>query len=149
MNKSLVLALVAVAALLSGCAQMSIDIMSRADGRVYHGMAQKTAPGTGTVSMNVAGVQYTGRYSRTSSEQYMSFVNAYAQNNLGGYANAYGTATTFGSNISIMALLASSDGGGMRCAVQGDQFSGTGGGICIDSRNNVYDAIYRWSGGLL
>jgi hypothetical protein len=36
----------------------------------------------------------------------------------------------------------------MRCALNGDRMSATGGGICVDAKNNVYDIIYQKSGGL-
>lgn len=125
-----------------------MDLMSRSEGKVYHGLIQKTGDGQGTVTMNIAGVDYTGSYSRTSSEQYTSFVGSYARNNKGGAASAFGSGTTFGSNISLMAILSSPQGDGMRCAMQGDRSSGTGGGICVDTKNNTFDAIYHWSGGI-
>ena len=125
-----------------------MDIMSRSDGKIYHGMIHKTGEGQGTATMNIAGVEYTGRFARTSSEQYTSFVGTYARNNQGGAAGAVGSGTTFGSNMTFLGILSSPQGDGMRCALQGDRMSGTGGGICVDSKNNVFDVIYHWSGGL-
>jgi len=108
----------------------------------------ETKGGQGTVKIAIAGVDYSGTYARTSSEQYTSFVNSYAHDNRGNSATASGIGSFFGSNITLMAILTSSSGKGLRCALQGDRSSGTGGGICVDAKNNVYDITYNISGGL-
>lgn len=143
-----ILAFIAVCVSLGGCARATMQIMSRSEGTVHQGLIQRTGEGQGTMTMTIAGVEYSGRYSRTSSEQYTSFVGGYAKTRSGGLASTFGTATTFGSNISLMAILSSPSGEGMRCAMQGDRMSGTGGGICVDNKTNTYDVIYHWSGGV-
>lgn len=133
---------------LTGCAlQAAMQIMSRSDGKVYQGVIQRTGDGQGTLTMKIAGVEYSGRYSRTTGEQYTSFVSGFARTSTGGFASTLGVGTTVGGNQSLMAILSSPNGDGMRCAMQGDRMSGTGGGICVDSKNNTFDVIYNYSGG--
>jgi hypothetical protein len=92
--------------------------------------------------VTIEGLDYSGRLVRTSSEQYTSFVNSFAFNNKGKSANAFGTGTTIGSNVAVMGVLSSGKGESIRCAMQGDRMSATGGGVCVDNKNNMYDVIY-------
>lgn len=134
--------------LLSGCASFDMQIMSRSDGKVYHGVAQRTGNGRGTATMDIAGIVYTGTFARTSSQEYLSFVGSYAKDNSGNRANAFGSGYSTGANSTYMAILSSPSGDGMRCAINSDKMSGTGGGTCVDARNNIYDVIYQQSGGM-
>ena len=98
---------------------------------------------SGTCSdINIEGINYSGRMLRTSSEEYMPFTIAFARNNKGGAASAFGTGSTARSNVLLMAILYSGNGESMRCALQGDRMSVTAGGICVDNKNNAYDVIY-------
>jgi uncharacterized protein YceK len=134
--------------LLSGCQTFTLQLMSRSDGKVYMGSAQKKADGQGTVQFVINDQTYSGNFSRTSSDQYLSFVSAYARDNKGNRASGSGVGYGMGSGATFMAILSNQYGDGMRCGLQGDRMSGTGGGMCVDSRNNVYDVIYNWSGGV-
>jgi hypothetical protein len=147
MKKYAVLSSVVLCVLLTGCVQpkFAMQVMSRSDGKLYEGKMVKTAEGQGTMTFRIGNVVYTGRFARTSSEQFISFTNAYATNNKGNSAQGFGIGSSFGSAITLSAILSSSSGDGMRCAFQGDRSSGTGSGICVDWKENVYDVIYSLS----
>ncbi len=53
---------------------------------------------------------------------------------------ATGQSQSFGGSSSFKGLLSCSDGTGMRCDVVGGS---SGGGICVDSKNRIYDMIYQ------
>jgi hypothetical protein len=71
-------------------------------------------------------------------------MNANVQTNSGNSVNAFGTGTSNGANVTFMALLSTTSGYGMRCALNGVK-SGTGGGICVDSQKIIYDVLYSKS----
>lgn len=129
--------------ILLGCASFKVDVMSRADGKIYHGTAQKVADGQATMQLDIAGVEYSGMMVRTSSEEYMSFVNSFANTNRGVSASAFGAASVIGANATFTAILSAPNGNGLRCALQGDRMSGTGSGYCVDVKNNGYDISYH------
>lgn len=141
--KSFSLSILAVLAL-SGCTHdFTVQAMSRSDGKVYYGSARETGNGQGYGSININGVVYSGAFSQTSGEQYISFANAFAHNNTGGRASAFGTSSTIGANASFMAILTSPSGDGLRCGFHGDAASLTGGGLCVDAKKKIYDVIYQ------
>lgn len=134
--------------LLSGCATFTFQFMSRADGKIYVGSMKKTGDGQATIQVDIQGQIYKGNLSRITSEQYMSYVGTFATDGLGNRASASSMGYGMGANASFMALLSNQNGDGMRCALQGDRMSGTGGGYCMDAKNNIYDVMYNLSGGV-
>lgn len=118
--------------------------MSRSNGKIYKGFAKQTGNGSGTISVTIDNDLYQGNYSRTSSQNAIGFNSLFASNGPN-TVNGYGNSFASGANITLMALLQDSQGRGLRCFLNGDQFSRTGGGNCIDFANNVYDVTYQIS----
>lgn len=118
--------------LLTGCAS-NMQLMSRDGGRIYQGTISSNGLGGGTLSVNLDGKNCSGRFVQTSSADTFGFVTTYGRRTSTSFMQ------TFSGNGSYKALLTCSDGTGLRCDAEG---STSGGGICVDSGNRVYDMIY-------
>lgn len=122
----------AVALALTGCSY-GMQLMPRDSGKVYQGSVQSNGAGSGTLSVALDGKTCAGNFVTTSSGDSFGFVQTYG-------ARGMSTGTAFMSGSSqYKAILSCSDGSGLRCDVSG---STSGGGICVDSHNRVYDLIY-------
>jgi len=137
------ISLICLCFLMAGCAATAtMNVMSRSDGKVYEGHMVKTAEGQGTMTIYIGDVIYSGKWARTSSDEYFSFTNGYAKDNRGNRNKSFNVTSGYGSAVAGMAILSSPAGDGLRCGLQGDRISGTGAGICVDAKENVYDFNY-------
>lgn len=144
-----IISLIYLCFLMAACtATATMNVMSRSDGKVYQGKMVKTAEGQGTMTIYIGEIVYTGKWARASSDEYYSFANVYAKDNSGNKAKSFAAASGYGSGVTGMAILSSQSGDGLRCASQGDRFSGTGAGICVDAKQNIYDFNYAVDRGL-
>lgn len=90
------------------------------------------------MSLAMDGKTCTGPVARVASNQTFGFANSYGYNNRGGSANSFSTMATSG-DVALKGILSCSDGTGVRCDLTGQ--GATGGGICVDDKGKVYDAI--------
>lgn len=110
-------------------------MMPRDSGHVYSGTVQGSASGTGTMTITIDGETYTGPIVRTTSSDSFGFVQQFG----GGGSTSFGTMASSGGTANVKAILSSANGRGLRC-----EFTSTGnggGGICVDDKSHVYDAI--------
>ena len=127
-----------VAALLAGCAwQMSL--MPRDSGKVYSGSVSGNGMGSGTATVTIEGVTFTGPAVRTASNDSFGFANTYGSNSRGTFARSTSTMFIEGDKY-VKAMLSSSDGKGLRCDLVGRAHGG--GGICVDDTGRVYDVVF-------
>ncbi len=123
-----------VAALaLSGCAGY-VQMMPRDSGKVYSGTVQGSATGSGTMTIEVDGQQYSGPLMRTGSNDSFGFIQQYGKRGV-----STGTMAMVGSASTVKALLSSPSGRGLRCEFTSD--GSGGGGVCVDDQGRVFDAI--------
>lgn len=136
--------------IMTGCSQFSMQLMSRTDGKVYHGSAKKTADGQGTITIAIGDTVYKGHFSRTGAEQKTPLADAFAKPNTLDVSHPFSNSPrqVFTGSATFMSILASDSGDGMRCTGHGDMISGTGTGVCVDGKNNTYDMIYHKTSGL-
>ena len=126
--------LLVLAALLTGCSGY-VQMMPRDSGKVYTGTMQGSASGAGTMTIAIDGEQFTGPVVRTGSSDSFGFIQQYGTKTgitTGAIVGAGGTAT-------VKALLSSPGGHGLRCEFTSD--GSGGGGVCVDDRGRVLDAI--------
>ena len=129
-NLQLALALV----LLAGCAG-KVQMMPRDSGKIYSGTVNGNGAGSGTMAITIDDEAYTGSVVRTSSGDSFGFVQQYGSKG----TSSFGTVISSGGTANVKAMLASPNGRGLRC-----EFTSTGtsgGGICVDDKSRVYDAI--------
>ena len=129
--KKLQIAVLAVS--LSGCAYQ-MQLMPRDSGKMYQGSIQSNGAGSGTLSIQIDGRSCSGAFARAASGDSFGFFQSYGRR-----TSSFGSYQSYGGSSTYKALLSCSDGTGLRCDVEGAQ---TGGGICVDSNNRVYDMIY-------
>ncbi|MCA8326100.1 hypothetical protein [Burkholderia cepacia] len=137
MNKAMTGCLLAGAFLLSACS-MNATLMSRDSGRTYTGELNGNGMGSGTMTVTIDGTTFTGPAVRVASNDTFGLASAYGFNNRGGSATALATSFSEGDKRA-KALLSSADGHGLRCDLVGRD--GTGGGICVDDAQKVYDVV--------
>lgn len=130
MNRLLV---IACATLFSGCTYQ-LQMMPRDGGAVYRGSVSSNGTGSGTVKVDLGGRSCSGPFVTTNSGVGFGLAQTYGA---GGSASTFGAASSGTASYKVM--MTCSDGSGVRCDVQGMD---TGGGICVDSANRVYDIIY-------
>ena len=129
-NLQLALALV----LLAGCAG-KVQMMPRDSGKIYSGTVNGNGTGSGTMAITIDDEAYSGPVVRTSSGDSFGFVQQYGSKG----TSSFGTVVSSGGTANVKAMLASPNGRGLRC-----EFTSTGtsgGGICVDDKSRVYDAI--------
>lgn len=119
---------------LTGCA-LQMQLMSRENGTMYKGSVQGNGFGSGTISLALDNKLCTGAFARGATNDSFGFFQAYGSN--GG--SSVGSMQNFGGSSTVKALLSCTDGTGLRCDFVGR--SGTGTGICLDSKDKIYDAI--------
>lgn len=120
--------------LLTGCAG-KVQMMPRDSGKIHSGTVNSNGMGSGTMSITIDDEIYTGPIVRTSSGDSFGFVQQYGSKG----ASSFGTVVSSGGTANAKAMLASPNGRGLRC-----EFTSTGtsgGGICVDDKARVYDAV--------
>jgi len=135
MKIRLVFALVAVLAL-EGCA-FKVQMMPRDAGTVYTGSIQQQTGSTGTVAVQIDDKACNGNFVKVASNDGFGFYQMYGSRGV-----TTGTVSMSGGAYFYKALLSCTDGSGLRCDVTGTGM-GTGGGICVDSKNRVYDMMFQ------
>ena len=119
---------------LAGCAGQ-VQMMPRDSGKIYSGTVQGNGMGSGTMSITIDGETYTGPVVRTTSSDSFGLVQQYGRNG----KSSFSTVVSSGGTANVKGMLASANGRGLRC-----EFTSTGdsgGGICVDDKGRVYDAI--------
>ena len=122
-------------ALLTGCA-LNVTLRPRDSGVTYVGEMQGGNPGKMTITID--GNVCTGPVARVASNETFGFANTYGTTNRGQRINAFTTSLQSG-DIAIKALLSFADKTGLRCDMTGQ--GGSGGGLCVDDKGRIYDAI--------
>lgn len=121
-----------LALILSGCSY-NMQLMSRDDGKIYSGSAKSNGAGSGTLTVSLDGRTCSGSFAKAASGDSFGFIQSFGARGVGS-----SSLQTFGSS-EFKGILSCSDGSGLRCDVVG---TSTGGGVCVDSKNRVYDMIY-------
>jgi hypothetical protein len=127
--------LAAATIFLAACASSGVvQMMPRDSGQVYAGTVQGSSSGSGTMTITIDGEVFTGPIVRTSSDAGFGFIQQYGR---GG--SSFGTVVSGGSNANVKGILSSPNGHGLRCEFisSGD----SGGGICVDDKSRVFDAV--------
>jgi len=124
----------ALTALLTGCAGY-VQMMPRDSGKVYSGTVQGSATGAGTMTIAIDGEQFSGPIVRTGSSDSFGFIQQYGTKT----GITTGTIVGAGGTATVKAMLSSPAGHGLRCEFTSDGSSG--GGICVDDKGRVLDAI--------
>lgn len=140
LNRSVIALAVVVA--LSGCAYQ-LSAMPRDGGQLYYGEATNNQMGGGSVTLTIEGRTYTGQWVRTGSNDSYTILTTHARNNRGGTSTGTAFGQTVGAGGTGKAMLSSPDGKGLRCEFSGGG-SGSGGGICIDDAQRVYDLMFSY-----
>jgi hypothetical protein len=131
--------LAAVCALLiasGGCAYQ-MQLLPRDGGSLYVGSAQSDGMGGGTLSVQLDGRTCSGSFAQASSGDTFGFFQTYGGRGAG---SAVGAFQAFGGSNTFKALMACTDGTGLRCDIEGREKTGVG--ICVDSKGRVFDMIY-------
>jgi len=118
---------------LSGCSGM-VQMMPRDSGKIYSGTVQGGLGGSGTMSITIDGEVFTGPIVRTSSNESFGFIQQYGR---GG--SSFGTVISDGGTATVKGILASPSGRGLRCEFTSN--GNGGGGVCVDDKSRVYDAV--------
>jgi len=134
LRKIRVLLLVPTICLLSGCA-LQMQVMPRDSGTIYKGSVQGNGFGSGTMSVTLGDRTCSGSFSRGASNDSFGFFQSYGNK---GTASV-GSVQTYGGTATVKALMSCSDGTGLRCDFVGG--GGTGTGICVDSKGQVFDVL--------
>ena len=116
---------------LAGCASTyDMNLMPRQSGKIYIGTASKQG-----VEINIEGEVFRGSLVKVGSNERFGFSQKFATINgapVQAFSNSYQSGDAFAKG-----LLASAEGHGLRCDIR---FSGrSGGGICLDDKEMVYD----------
>ena len=128
------LVIVFAVVLLTGCAGQ-VQMMPRDSGKIYSGTVQGSATGSGTMSISIDGETYTGPIIRTTSGDSFGFAQQFGRSG----SSSFGIVTTSGSTANVKSIMSSANGRGLRC-----EFTSTGsggGGICVDDKSRVFDAV--------
>jgi len=112
-----------------------MQLMPRDSGKIYTGQVKSNGTGSGTVSVSLDGRTCAGNFVTAVSGDSFGLLQTF-----GTRGATTSTLQSFGSS-QYKALLSCSDGSGLRCDVIGSE---SGGGVCVDSRNRVYDMMYSY-----
>lgn len=121
---------------LAGCAYQ-MQFLPRDGGSLYVGSAQSDGMGGGTLSVQLDGRTCSGSFAQASSGDTFGFFQSYGRRGAG---SSVGSFQSFGGSNTFKALMACTDGSGMRCDIEGRDKTGVG--ICVDSKQRVFDMIY-------
>lgn len=128
-------AMAAVAALLAGCA-FNVTLMPRDSGTTYTGHMEGSG-GTGTLSIAMDARSCTGPVAKVASGETFGFANTFGT--AGGRSFAGLSTMATAGDSQFKAILSCNDGTGLRCDLTST--GGAGGGICLDDKGRVYDAL--------
>lgn len=123
---------IAVLMALGGCSYTA-QLMSRDTGTIYKGDIKSSGNGTGTMTVKLDNRTCTGGFVTAASGDSFGLIQSFGVKGV-----STGAVQSFGAG-QYKALLTCSDGSGLRCDVTGQQ---SGGGVCADNKNRVYDMIY-------
>jgi len=87
------------------------------------------------MTVNLENRTCSGRFSRGASNDSFGFFQSYGSNG----SSSFGTTQTIGSTSTVKSLMSCTDGTGLRCDFVGG--GGTGTGICVDNKEQVYDVL--------
>lgn len=128
-------AILVLAVALSGCA-FQVTMMPRDSGAVYTGHMEGSS-GSGTLTMAMPQGACTGPVVKSASGASFGFAQTFGRV---GNRPFSGTTTAMTSGDSqFKAILSCGDGTGLRCDLTST--GGAGGGICVDDKGRVYDAV--------
>lgn len=129
---------------LGGCATTyHISLMPRDSGKLYQGIAGDNGGGEGPVSVTIEDKTYTGTWVAVTPDRTYGYVSGgFGWGRRGGGVGVGGVVTMDNpQGGEAKALLAASDGSGLRCDLRSGQ--GHGGGVCRDDRGREYDVQLR------
>ena len=109
--------------------------MPRDSGKIYSGTVNGNGAGSGTMAITIDDEAYAGPVVRSSSGESFGLVQQYGSRG----TSLFGTMVSSSGTANVKAMLASPNGHGLRC-----EFTSTGasgGGICVDDKSRVYDAV--------
>lgn len=118
---------------LAGCAAQ-VQMMPRDSGKVYSGTVQGNGM-SGTMSITIDGETYTGPIVRTTASESFGLVQQFGRNG----ASSLATVVSSSGTANVKGILSSANGRGLRCEFTST--GGSGGGICLDDKSRVYDAV--------
>ena len=121
---------------MSGCAYQ-MQFLPRDGGSIYAGSAQSDGMGGGTLSVQLNGRTYSGSFAQAYSGNTFGFFQTYGHRGAG---SSVGSFQGFSGSNTFKALMACTDGTGLRCDIEGREKTGVG--ICVDSKGRVFDMIY-------
>ena len=124
---------VILAALLAGCAYQ-MQLMPRDGGKIYQGQIKSKGNGSGTLYVGLDGKTCSGNFATVASSDTFGLAQTFGSRGV-----TTTTVASTGGGAQYKALLTCSDGTGLRCDVTG---TNSGGGVCVDSNNRVYDMLY-------
>lgn len=129
------ISLVALLALAS-CAH-EITLMPRGPGQPGHGSANAAMGDSGTLTIDLNGKTYTGRWVLVRGGG-AGFATGYSGGNVA-------TGSAYGADMSApgQALLSAPDGSHLRCQFNYSSWSSAGAGQCQDDAGLVYDMMVR------
>lgn len=127
--------IIGILAALTGCSY-TMQLMPRDSGTIYTGKVKSNGAGGGTLSIALDGRTCAGNFVQAASGDSFGFIQSF-----GVRGSSMSTLQSFGSS-QYKALMSCSDRSGLRCDVVGT--SSSGGGVCVDSRNKVYDMMYSY-----
>jgi hypothetical protein len=129
------IALGLLVATFTGCVvHRQVQLMPRDSGTIYIGTMQGSF-GSGSMTVVIDGRTYTGPAVVTGSNESFGFFQAY-----GGGRTVIGVSESVASSVTLKAILASTDGHGLRCDIAGDG-NGHGSAICVDDKGRIYDGV--------
>lgn len=122
---------------LTGCAH-DVYLMGRSSGKTGH--ARIVAPGThsGELTVDIAGVQYVGRWVHMLNGGAVGFGSATAFSG-GNTATAVSSFSALPAQGNGSVIAAAPDGTQLHCTFDFNGFTRTGVGLCQDSTGEVYD----------
>lgn len=122
---------------LAGCAYQ-MQLLPRDGGTIYTGNAQSDGMGGGTLSVQLDGSRTcSGSFAQASTGDSFGFFQTHGRRGAG---SSVGSFQGFGGSNTFKALMACTDGTGLRCDIEGRDKTGVG--ICVDSKGRVFDMIY-------
>lgn len=128
-------AVLAAVGLLAGCA-FNVTLMPRDSGTTYTGRMEGRG-GTGTLSIALDAKNCAGPVVKVASGETFGLVNTFGTTGRRAFSGISTVATAGDSQFK--AILSCNDGSGLRCDLTST--GGAGGGICLDDKGRVFDAI--------
>lgn len=113
--------------IMAGCTGV-IQAMPRDSGKVYTGEVFGNGFGSGSITIGIEGEAYTGPIVATDAG--FGLIQRYGNSS---------SASEFGGSRTVKGILSSPNGKGLRCEFTSNGLGGSG--ICIDDKQQIYDAI--------